>query len=53
MAELLADVTALNPYGVDVRYPGDMPELTTEDARSAMAIASKVRKAVLGALPQG
>jgi len=48
LADSLREVTALNPYGVDVRYPGDVPEMTTrEDAERALAMAEKVRKAVL------
>jgi len=50
MAKLLADVTSLNPYGVDVRYPGDIPEITVADARAAVTMATKVRNTVLGSL---
>ena len=43
----LRGVTALNPYGVEYRYPGDFPELTEEDSRSAFGLAEKVREAVM------
>lgn len=46
MADSLRDATALNPYGMDVRYPGDFPEVTLEDARKAVKLAEKVRNKV-------
>ena len=50
LAESLADTTALNPYGVEVRYPGDMPEPDEDEAKTALALAGKVRAAVMRAL---
>ena len=47
----MSGVTALNPYGTEVRYPGDIPEPTQEEAREALALAQSVREAVLSALP--
>ena len=46
LATSLRDVTALTPYGVDVRYPGDVPEMTAEVAAQTLALAAKVRDAV-------
>ncbi|MCX6634189.1 MAG: HEPN domain-containing protein [Acidobacteria bacterium] len=46
----LRGVTALNPYGVEYRYPGDFPELTEEDSRSAFGLAEKVREVVMPTL---
>ena len=46
LAGELRGVTALNPYGIEYRYPGDFPELTEEDSRSAFGLAEKVREAV-------
>lgn len=43
--------TTLNPFGVEVRYPGDLPEPTLAEAQEAVAIAQRVRDAVLGHLP--
>jgi HEPN domain-containing protein len=50
LAESLADVIKLNPYGVEVRYPGDFPEVATEAVISAVGLAAKVRTAVLALL---
>lgn len=41
LAAELAGITALNPYGVEYRYPGDSPELTQEDADEAFRMAEK------------
>lgn len=42
----------LTPYGVDYRYPGDLPEVTPEEARSALEVAEEacdaIRNAVAG-----
>lgn len=50
LASSLAEVAALNPYGVDIRYPGDAPEITPGDAEEAIQMADKVREAISGAL---
>jgi HEPN domain-containing protein len=50
LASSLAEVATLNPYGVDIRYPGDVPEITGEDAEEAMRLADRVKEAVLSAL---
>lgn len=52
----LGDVTALNPYGVEYRYPGDFPDLTQEDADDAFRLAEKVwlaMKPILSPNPGG
>jgi len=46
LADSLTEVPALNTYGVDMRYPGDAPELTREDANEALRLANKVKKAI-------
>jgi len=51
LASSLAEVAALNPYGVDIRYPGDAPEIAREDAEEAMCLAEKVKEAIFAALP--
>lgn len=51
LADLVADAAALTPYGVEVRYPGDLPEPTPAEAREAVALAERVRQAVLQHLP--
>ncbi|HUT00843.1 MAG TPA: HEPN domain-containing protein [Phycisphaerae bacterium] len=49
-ADALDDLTALNPYGVEVRYPQDAGDVTEEAAREAREMAARARDAVLGAL---
>jgi len=51
LAAGLASATSLNPYGVEVRYPGDLPEPDAAEARAALGLAKKVRDAVKGSLP--
>jgi HEPN domain-containing protein len=50
LAASLTEVAALNPYGVDIRYPGDVPEITREDAEEAMRLADRVKEAIFLAL---
>lgn len=52
VSEPLRDCIGLTDYGVDIRYPGDTVELTFERAKQAVALAAKVRDAVLAALPE-
>jgi len=52
LALSLRDITALNPYGVDIRYPADFPEMTMEDAREALKLAAKTRDAIRAALKE-
>lgn len=47
LSESLRDVTMLTNYGVDVRYPGDFPNVTSNDAQQAIQMADKVRRLVL------
>jgi HEPN domain-containing protein len=46
----LADVVALNPYGVDVRYPGDFLEITLAETEEAIQLAEKARTTILQVL---
>jgi len=50
LAAALADVGELNPYSVEFRYPGDAPEVTLEEARTALAIALKAQDLIMAAL---
>jgi hypothetical protein len=43
-------VAELTSYGVEVRYPGDIPEITADEAAEAVELAEKVREAILSAL---
>ena len=40
----------LSDYGVDTRYPGDLPELSSDDATNAASLAEKVRTLITSAL---
>jgi HEPN domain-containing protein len=52
LAASLLDAVALTPYGVDLRYPGDRPDASPQEAREAAGLARKVREAVLPLLPE-
>jgi HEPN domain-containing protein len=43
----LRDVTELNPYGVETRYPGDMPEMLPGAAADAFSVTEVARAAIL------
>jgi HEPN domain-containing protein len=51
LAESLNDILLLNPYGVEIRYPGDMQAIDPEDAQNALKLAKRVRDAVMKLLP--
>lgn len=42
----------LTPYAVEVRYPGDMLEVSTEEARQALVAAQAIWNQVLSLLPR-
>src|ERR1043166_2646938 len=46
LALSLRHVEFLTPFGVDARYPGDLPEVSEPEAASAVKAAGDVRKAV-------
>jgi HEPN domain-containing protein len=50
LAASLADIKWLEPFGVDVRYPGDRPDTLPGDERRARELAQMVRDAVLAVL---
>lgn len=47
LAESLSEVSKLDDYGADIRYPGDMRMLTFDKAKEAVAIAVLVRDNIL------
>ena len=51
MAIPIAQAIDLTSYGVEVRYPADLPEPTLEEARVALVLAEDIHAAVLGLLP--
>lgn len=46
----LHEVSTLNQYGVDIRYPSDVPEITSEDSEEAVELAEKVKEEIHKAL---
>ncbi len=52
LAEGLRGAIVLTPYGVELRYPGDRPDVTPDEARQAVSLARQVRDVVLGRLPR-
>ncbi len=52
LAESLKSIIALTPYGVELRYPGDRPEVTEDEARQTVELAAAVRDAVKKKLPE-
>ena len=52
LVQQLIDTIVLNTYAVDIRYPGWQPEPGIEETRHALALARRVRDAVLPLLPQ-
>jgi HEPN domain-containing protein len=50
LSRSLQDIAVLSDYGVDVRYPGDLPDPTLEEAGDAVKLASKARDRILRAL---
>ncbi len=47
LAESLSEVSKLDDYGADIRYPSDMRTLTFDKAKEAVAIAVLVRDNIL------
>ena len=50
LATALSAAVQLTDYGVDVRYPGDLPQLDDDDAERAVDRAAEVRDAVTSRL---
>ena len=51
-AALREETESLSPYATDIRYPGESPEISPEDAHSALAAAEAVWSFVLDLLPR-
>jgi HEPN domain-containing protein len=47
LADRLNEAAWLGPFGVTIRYPGDMPETLPGDEQRAVQLATLVREAVL------
>jgi len=50
LSAALREAIVLSDYGVEARYPGDLPELSAEQALTAVTLAQKVRDEIAGAL---
>jgi len=50
-AELRTATTTLTPYAVSTRYPGDLPEISLQEAKDAYQFAEQIRDFVLSRLP--
>jgi HEPN domain-containing protein len=50
LAENLDACNLLSDYGVEARYPGDLPELSEDDAKNAAKLAEQVRSLIVPAL---
>ena len=46
IAILLRDADLLTPFGVELRYPGDSPELVPGEELSALETARRAREAI-------
>jgi len=42
LADVLMPAAILTPYGVEMRYPGDLPTPTQDEAETALALARQV-----------
>jgi HEPN domain-containing protein len=47
LAQSLRDIVVLSPYGVELRYPGDRPDATWQDAEEAVKLADRVRAGIM------
>ena len=50
--ELRKAATTLTPYAVITRYPGDLPEISNQEARDALELARQVWRFILDRLPE-
>lgn len=50
VASTLSDVRALTPYGVEVRYPGDFPDVLPGQDIAAFELATRTKTCVMGLL---
>jgi HEPN domain-containing protein len=50
LAASLEETEVLSPYAVDIRYPGDFPELLPGQENTVFELASRAREAVIAQL---
>ncbi|MCC6679468.1 MAG: HEPN domain-containing protein [Phycisphaeraceae bacterium] len=47
LASSLMDAVGLTPYGVELRYPGDRPDASADDAREAIRLTQQICNAIV------
>jgi HEPN domain-containing protein len=52
LAASLADAISLTPFGAEIRYPGDSPELLPGEERTVFNLAERTRGAILAQLDE-
>jgi HEPN domain-containing protein len=50
LAKTLAAADALTPYGVEFRYPGDLPSVSRNEGEKALRLAEQTRDVIIGSL---
>jgi len=50
LAEKLATADALTPYGVEFRYPGDLPSVARDEGEKALRLAEHTRALIMESL---
>lgn len=50
-ADRVREAVLLTPYGVETRYPGELPDPSADEARGAIAVAERIAAAVTAYLP--
>ena len=50
LAEKLATADALTPYGVEFRYPGDLPSVSRDEGETALRLAQETRALIMESL---
>ena len=48
---LRSAATTLTPYAVITRYPGDLPDISNQEAKNALALAFQIWEFILARLP--
>ena len=51
IAESLRNITELNIFGAEIRYPSDLPDVTHPEAKRAVELAEMVRDEIIIHLP--
>jgi HEPN domain-containing protein len=51
LTDTLTEAAELTPYGVSYRYPGDSPQVSPDEVKRALEIASHVRQRIIACLP--